>query len=173
MFHALSIAMALQCLFLSYVTAFAPSRFLRLPRNKWVGAAIGAACLAWSSWYGCMMLEGGLARFRFIVVLLVPVTAILALLFLDYLYARAIGGFFVLASNELIRQAFAADIMLRPFFSLLCLAMGICGLFMLGMPWRMRDAIALSASRPAAGRAIGAVFAVSGIAFAALPFFRR
>ncbi len=165
-FVLLSSAVAAFNLFLAHVCAIAPKRFASLPRNVWGGMVLGVPCLAWSAWHACIMLEGGLARLHPVVWLLVPTIAILAYFYLDYLFARALGGFFILAANEMIRGAFAYAIPARPLFSLICLIMGVIGLFMLGTPWRMRDAITLAAGNSKYGKCIGA-----GFAFAAVVLF--
>ena len=167
-FALLSFVAAAFMVFLAYVCAFAPQRFKSLPRNVWGGVAIGIPCLAWSAWHGCIMLEGGLARFHVVVWALVPIVSILAYFFLDYLFSRALGGFFILAANEMIRSAFTYAIPVRPLFSLFCLIMGVIGLFMLGTPWRMRDAITLAANDKRYGRGFAVAFTVMGVVFIAL-----
>ena len=43
------------------------------------GVAVGSACLVWSAYYGCLMLEGNLAKFHSIVWALVPITIALSM----------------------------------------------------------------------------------------------
>lgn len=162
-FIILSLVIAAFLFFLAYVCAFQPQRFASLPRNVWWGMAIGIPCLAWSAWHACIMLEGGLAKFHTIVWLLVPTIAILSYFYLDYLFSRALGGLFILAANEMIRCAFAHAIPLRPLFSLVCLLIGVMGLFMLGTPWRMRDAISLAAKNRRYGRGFATALIFMGL----------
>lgn len=165
-FAVLAFATAALMLFFAYALAFA--RPASLPRCRWAGVALGLPCLAWSAWHACIMLEGGLAKYHCVVWALVPITAVLAFFFLDYLFARASGGFFILAANELIRCAFAYAIVLRPLFSAVCLIVGVLGLFMLGTPWRMRDAMVLAATKRKLGTTFGAVLAFMAIVLVAL-----
>lgn len=169
-FISLALILSAFCLFFAYVSGYRPSKFASLPRSVWPGVIIGLPCLVWSAWHACIMLEGGLAKYHPIVWTLVPVTAILAYFFLDYLFARATGGFFILAANELIRQAFIYNIAWRPLYSIICLVLGVCGLFMLGLPWRMRDAIELAAKNSKIGRGIAAAFAVAALVLSVLSF---
>ena len=137
---------------------------MALPRNRIAGAPIGVVCLIWSAWHGCLMLEGPLASLHPIVWLLVPIVSILAFFFLDYLFSRSLGGFFVLMSNELIRQAFAHSTTMRPLYSLVCLLLGVAGLFLIGTPWRLRDTLELAAKEKKAALSIsGALFFCSAI----------
>ena len=167
-FILLSLITAAFLLFLAYACAFAPQRFASLPRHVWGGIAIGVPCLAWSAWHACIMLEGGLACLHPVVWLLVPTVAILSYFFLDYLFSRSLGGFFILAANEMIRCAFAHAIPVRPLFSLVCLIIGVMGLFMLGTPWRMRDAIELAGKDKNHGRLIAAALTIMAIVIVVL-----
>lgn len=110
------------------------------------------------------MLEGPLASLHPIVWLLVPIVSILAFFFLDYLFSRSLGGFFVLMSNELIRQAFSHSTTMRPLYSLVCLLLGVAGLFLIGTPWRLRDTLELAAKEKKAAISIsGALLFCSAI----------
>ncbi len=162
-FTLLSLVAAAFLFFLAYASASEPKRFISLPRHVWGGVVIGVPCLVWSAWHACIMLEGGLARLHVVVWLLVPTIAILSYFYLDYLFSRALGGFFILAANEMIRCAFAYAIPVRPLFSLVCLIIGVMGLFMLGTPWRMRDAISLAAKDKRYGRGFAAALIIMGI----------
>ena len=147
------------CAFLSPVSKWA----VKLPRHRLAGIVLGVPCLVWCAWHGCIMLEGGLAKYHLLVWCLVPVISVLAGLYLDYLFARVMGGFFILSANEMIRCAFTYNVPLRPVFSLICLAMGICGLFLLGAPWHLRDALKLAGEKPVLGRCIAAVLAICAV----------
>ena len=144
-----------------------------MPRLRWAGILLGVPCLVWSAWHGCIMLEGGLAKFHTLVWLLVPVISILGGLYLDYLFARALGGFLILSANELIRCGFIFDVPLRGLYSVICLAMGICGLFLLGSPWHLRDALKRSAEKPAFGRALAGALAGCAILLILLACLKR
>ena len=160
-------------LFLGYAFGFAPGRMAPLPRLRWAGILLGVPCLVWSAWHGCIMLEGGLAKFHTLVWLLVPVISILGGLYLDYLFARALGGFLILSANELIRCGFIFDVPLRGLYSVICLAMGICGLFLLGAPWHLRDALKLSEEKLGAGRALAVTLTACALLLILLACMKR
>jgi hypothetical protein len=118
-----------------------PELWQKLPRNRSVGVILALGALAWAAWYGIPMLEGGLAKYRVIVKILVPVTAVLAYFYLNFLLARAIGGLMLLASTFLLSTAFAAAIPFRPIHSIACYLMAIAGAIMLATPWHFRDVL--------------------------------
>ena len=137
------------------------------------GVAVGAVCLVWSAYYGCLMLEGNLAKFHPIVWALVPITIGLSIFYLDYLNARAFGGFFTLSANFLIIKAFVHDVPGRPFFSCICLALGIFGMVALSLPWRIRDLIELGGKNKTLAQILSAIFAFCGIVLIIMPLFAR
>lgn len=173
MFSFIAILTAALCCFFAFVFFKGEEKFEKIPRSRIGGLILGVPALIWSAWHGCIMLEGSLAKFHPIVWALVPITAVLAYLFMDYLFARAAGGFLVLAANQLIAFAFRYDVPARPLYSLVCLAIGICGLFMLGTPWRVRDAISLSRNKRAAGMSFAAVLAIFACIITILSFVHR
>ncbi|MBQ6474366.1 MAG: hypothetical protein IJJ33_20460 [Victivallales bacterium] len=139
MFILLSIITAALVLFWCWALLKSRQEPGRLPRLKWPGVALGIPCLVWSAWHACEMLEGDLARFHPLVWLLVPVSAILCAWLMDYLFARATGGFLILAANELIHGAFVHAVPVRPLFSAVCLLLGVAGMFLIASPWHLRN----------------------------------
>ena len=179
LFLLVSIILAVFCLCLA-------GMFFQLSRGNWTdvapswprkpiapGVFVGAACLVWSAYYGCLMLEGNLAKFHSIVWALVPITIALSIFYLDYLNSRAFGGFFTLSANFLIIKAFVHDVPGRPFFSCFCLALGIFGMVALSLPWRIRDLIELGGKNKTLAQALSAVFALCGIVLIIMPLFAR
>lgn len=139
-----------------------------LARQRWLGLALGSICLIWAAYHACIMLEDALPNFHnfhiifFLevppVVLAVPPIIVLCFFFLDFLFARALGGFFILCSNRLLYEAFVHNMSGRGFYSLICLAMGVIGLFWLGAPWYFRDSLELAARRPLWSRVFAGLF---------------
>jgi len=111
------------------------------------------------------MLEGGLVRYRIVVVLIVPVVAVLSYFHLDYLLTRALGGLLLLILNHLLHAAFVAQIPMRPLFSSICYATSLAGFFMVGAPWRLRDLLERAAGSRELRRGIGVAFGVLGVTF--------
>lgn len=179
LFLLVSITLAVFCLFLTIV-------FFQLSQGKWMdcapawprkpiipGVVIGAVSLVWSAYYGCLMLEGNLAKLHPIVWALVPITIGLSIFYLDYLNARAFGGFFTLSANFLIIQAFIHDVPNRGLFSCICLLLGIFGMVALSLPWRIRDLFELAGKNVACAKTLSAVFALCGLLLIIMPIFAR
>jgi hypothetical protein len=124
-----------------------PEVWRQLPRERNIGIAIGAVCLVWSAYYALPMLEGGLAKYRPLIKILVPVTTVLAYLFLNYVFTRAMGGLMMIAATYMLHQAFVAHLPLRPVFSLICYVVAVAGMFALAAPWHFRDLLHRAAER--------------------------
>ena len=179
LFLLVSITLAIACFFLAgaffqlskgHLVDMIPT----LPRKPIApGVVIGAICLVWSAYYGCLMLEGNLAKLHPIVWALVPITIGLSIFYLDYINARAFGGFFTLSANFLIIKAFVHDVPGRPFFSCICLLLGVFGMMALSLPWRIRDLFELGGKNKQAAKILAAVFAVCGIVLIVMPIFAR
>ncbi len=116
-----------------------PEIWQKLPREKYVGSVLGIAALICSAILVTPLFEGDLARLRPIVWVLVPVIGVGSILYLEYLFSRAFGGFLLIAINYLMQQAFAAHAPFRWVLSIICYVIGIAALFMIGSPWRFRD----------------------------------
>lgn len=143
-----------------------------VPRLTWPGMLLGSICLIWSAYHGCIMLEGELSRFHIWVKLLVPITIVLSYFFLDFLTARALGGFMILAANFLLHESFAQATQARGLYAAICLLLGTAGLFLVGTPWRLRQALELAGQRPRLRYALGIFFAVCAASLFIQPFFR-
>jgi hypothetical protein len=116
-----------------------PELWRRLPRARFPGVFVGAVCLVWSVVLVNRMFEGDMVRYRHLVRLAAPAIGVLAYFYLDYLFARALGGLLVLLANFLLHGAFALDVPARPLYAICCYIVGIAGLFFIGAPWRLRD----------------------------------
>lgn len=133
------------------------------------GCVIGVVALVWSAYHGCLMLEGPLEKLHPYVWILVPVSTILCILYLDYLNARAFGGFVTLAANFLIAQAFIHNIPCRGFYSSICLLIGVAGLVAIGLPWRIRDWFTIASKKPNVARISAMVLAAIAVLLVAFP----
>ena len=124
------------------LAAPAPTKsFLRaLPRSRMWGAILLVVSTAWAFWLVCTMDLGEFARMRSALTIAVPVGAVLTWLFVDeFLAVRALGILALLAAEPLLEAAF-----LRPETSrllLVCVAYAwiLSGLFLVGMPYILRD----------------------------------
>ena len=124
------------------LTAPTPTQsFLKsLPRSRTWGAILLVISAVWAFWLVRTMDLGEFARLRTALTIAVPVGAVLAWLFVDeFLAVRALGILALLAADPLLEAAF-----LRPETSrliLVCLAYAwiVAGLFLVGMPYILRD----------------------------------
>ena len=136
-----------------------------LPRERVLGGIVATLCLIWAAYQVLPMLEGGLARYRIVVKLTVPVVAVLSYFHLDYLLTRAVGGLLLLVLNHLLHAAFVAQIPMRPLFSAICYVISLAGFFMVGAPWRFRDVLERAGESVQWRRGVCAAFGVCGVAF--------
>ncbi len=145
----------------------------RLPRARLIGEVVCLVCLVWSAYHGCLMLEGGMATYRKLVWGLVPVTAVLVYYHLDYLFARALGGFLVLCATYLLHGAFAEMVAWRPLYCIVCYVLGLWGMFLIAAPWRFRDLLQGMAEAGRWRRSVGAFALSGGLVLAVLPLLHR
>lgn len=173
-FLFVSLLLGLLSFFYAYLLGWGSRRpgafYQAFARLTWPGLILGSLCLLWSARHACIMLEGDLQRFHIYVKLLVPFTIVASYFLLDYLNARALGAFMILAANHLLHAAFVAELPARGFYSIVCLALGVAGLFLLGSPWRMRQTMQLAAKNPRWGMGLAAVFVVCAASLVIQPF---
>jgi len=140
-------------LFLSHAVAFVqPDRvsgFLRgFPRSVLWGRILLVIAAAWSFW---LIGEADLGEFSHLVGILkigVPVAAVLAWFFVDdFLSVRALGTIALLAAEPLLSAAFMQAPMSRLLLVVLAYVWILAGLFLVGMPYLLRDAITWITSR--------------------------
>jgi len=142
-FTAMTLILASILGVLAYVVGVASTRqpdlWKKLPRERYLGEVMVIVCLVWSMVHVIPMLEGSLVRLRIWIRILMPVIAVLAFFFLDYLFTRALGGLLLLLVTEVLHGAFAVHLPMRPVFSAGAYVLGILAMFLIGTPWRFRD----------------------------------
>ena len=148
-----------------------PDIWRRLPRERVIGEVIAVVCLVWSAYYVLPMLEGRLMRYQPVVKLLVPVTAILSYVYLNYLLARAFGALFLLTATYLLHAAFAVDLPARPLYAILCYAIAAVGMVLLATPWRFRDILEKTSTSRVWRRNTTGVLSVVTLILAVYTFF--
>ena len=104
--------------------------------------------------------------------MLVPITAVLAYGHLDYLFSRSLGGLLVLCVTAMLHGAFVRQIHFRPVYSVVCYAVGIWGLVLVGLPWRFRDLLGLMQTSPAWRRRIAVLWLLVGLVLLGMPWLR-
>lgn len=111
----------------------------RASRSRAAGAGLAILCAAWSTHYILLMLEGGLARYHNLAILLMAALTVLCFFYLDYLMTRALGGVVLLCVNAAVGQAFVADLPGRGTYAILCYLLGIAAMILISLPWRFRQ----------------------------------
>ena len=109
-----------------------------LPRNKNMGVILVFLCLLW-----CVPQARPIV-WDWMLPWLYPLAitfSILCFLFLDYLFSRGTGGFFILLTYYFVHEAFTFCTPLTALFALMCWVLGIAGLFFSGKPHLLRDFI--------------------------------
>ncbi len=134
------------CGFASLVMAFWAGRmnltrlpkWESLPRNRNIGVILVFLCLLW-----CVPQARPIV-WDWMLPWLYPLAiafSILGFMFLDYLFSRAIGGFFILLTYYFVHEAFTFHTPVLALFAIMCWALGILGLFFSGKPHLSRDFI--------------------------------
>jgi hypothetical protein len=136
--------------------------FLRaLPRSRTWGTIFLAISALWAFWLVCTIDLGEFARLRSLLTIAVPVGAVLAWVFVDeFLAVRALGILALLAADPILDAAFLRLEASRLLLVCLAYVWILSGLFLVGMPYIMRDLIAWivgSTTRYRAGAMAGIV----------------
>ena len=107
-----------------------------LPRNKVLGIILTLIdfVLLWPHLEP--VLPVFLAKIQLILVI---IAAILAIIFLDYLFSRAIGGLLILGCYFLVHENFYSHGVTYGIFPALCYIFGLAGIFVAGKPALLRD----------------------------------
>ena len=109
-----------------------------LPRNSKIGVVLAFFCLLWCVPHAKPIVWTWMLNYLYP---LVVTFTILSYLYLDYLFSRAVGGFFILLTYYFVHQAFTFHTPIMGIFSIACWCLGILGLFFSGKPHLMRDFI--------------------------------
>lgn len=108
----------------------------KLSRNVILGAIIGIIDIAW-----CVpqAIEIFSIKSPDGIIIAAIICAIIGILFLDYLFTRALAGFLILLAHYFLWQSFGADVSSIWLFSSACLVMGTFGIIIGGVPHLFRD----------------------------------
>lgn len=135
----------------------------RAARSRVAGAGLAIICAAWSTHYILLMLEGGMARYHNLAILLMAGLTIICFFYLDYLMTRALGGVVLLCVNAAVGQAFVADLPARGVYAILCYLLGIAAMVMIGLPWRFRQLLETSATNVVWRHVAGVLLALCAV----------
>lgn len=114
----------------------------RLPRHRTAGIVLLSVDLLWSWMMVSSMDMGEFWRLRKLVLILLPVSFVLMLLYVDeFLAPRAAGILLLLAAAPVLDAAFLEPPASRLVLPVLAYGWIILGMFWVGMPYLMRDHI--------------------------------
>lgn len=129
--------------FLIYLLRVKPEnaeKMEKIPRWKIPGFVLGLFVLAWCVPHTMPILPEGLHKY------LIPAmlaAAIASWFVLDHLFARALGGYMILTAHLFLRESYGVEGFGDPLFAAVCLIYGTLGIFLCGLPYRLRDLIRL------------------------------
>ena len=152
----------------------ATKEFLKkLPRNQSVGTWVLTVAFILGVVVATSMDLGDFARLRYIAQIALPVMFLCLLFYCnDYLGARSLGIFLLLAACPILNAAFLQPPATRVLLSGITYVWILLALFWVGMPFTMRDQIAWITQSPArqklaalAGMVYGAALLICAVAF--------
>ncbi len=121
----------------------------QVPRNRKLGIAILILDAAWAYLVISNMDLGEFFAIRGSLKLAIPICCFLVITLADdFLAVRAIGVFLLLAACPILGAAFLEDPATRLFLPLFAYVIILAGLFWVGMPYLMRDAIGWVTAQP-------------------------
>ncbi len=116
-----------------------PEAWRKVPRDRYVGLLIGIFCVVQSLRMVNLLLEGSLEPLRHWLIPLGLFICLGAFFYLEYLFTRALGGFLLLMSNQVMHSAFVEHVPQRWFIAISCYLLGIVGIILITSPFRFRD----------------------------------
>lgn len=157
-------------LLLAHLAAFVvPGQTCRMlrafPRSRSAATALLAIAAVWSFWLVATIDLGEFTPMRRYLMIGVPVGAVLSWLYVDeFLSVRALGILALLAAEPILGAAFLRDETSRLFIVSLAYVWIIASLFLVGMPYVLRDLITWLTTKPRIFR----VASLGGIAYGIL-----
>lgn len=115
----------------------------KIARHRWLGMAFAIAGLLWCIPHSKPLLPTSLHPYLLPTAVL---CAILAYNYLDYLFSRGLGGFFILLAYYFLHESFTRHTPAAPLFAVFCYIMGVVGIFFSGKPHLLRDFIRKAAN---------------------------
>jgi len=132
------------------------------PRSVLWGRVLLVLAAAWSYWLVGVADLGEFSHLIGVLKIGVPIAAVLAWFFVDdFLSVRALGTIALLAAEPLLSAAFMQPPVSRLLLVILAYVWIVAGLFMVGMPYLLRDAIAWLTARASLFKSA----ALAGIAY--------
>lgn len=110
------------------------------PRHRTSGIVLLVVCMAWSAFLVSCMDMGEFYTWRTRLMILVPVTFVLVVTYVqEFLAVRALGTLMILAASPVLHSAFLQPQTSRLLLPILAYAWAIAGMFLVGLPYLLRD----------------------------------
>lgn len=118
-------------------------RIERLPRERVSGTILGAIALLWCipNIRPIFMPD---SPFQNLVLPLILLAIVLAALFLNYLFARAVAAILILGAHAVLKMGYPANLPGYPVLAALVLVAGVIGIVLSAKPYWLRDWFRLS-----------------------------
>jgi hypothetical protein len=137
------------------------------PRHRVAGIVLLAACMLWSWFLVACMDMGEFYTWRRWLLMLVPLTFFLVVTYVpEFLAVRALGTLLILAASPVLHAAFLHPQASRLLLPILAYIWAIGGMFLVGLPYLLRDWIDWLTKDAARWRAA----AFAGAAYGAILF---
>ncbi len=141
------------------------------PRNRAWGIALLLLATVWSFFLVKHMDMGEFFKWRERLLIIVPVTFVLVVVYVpEFLAVRALGCVLLLASSPVLQAAFLQPQLSRLLLPILAYVWIIAGMFFVGMPYLLRDWIGWLTQNPArwklaslGGAAYGAALLIAAV----------
>ena len=134
----------------AFVKARAVQDWLRkFPRSKEAGVVLSLVAGAWFFFLVRVMDLGDFTPWRETVLIVTPIAAALAIIFIpDFLAVRALGACALLLAEPLLESAFLRPEKIRLALVVLAYVWVVLGMFWVGMPYLFRDAVTWVTATP-------------------------
>jgi hypothetical protein len=139
----------------------------RFPRHRTAGVVLLALCMAWCWLLVSCMDMGEFYTWRRWLMMLVPLTFFLVVTYVqEFLAVRALGSLMLLATSPVLHAAFLHPQTSRLLLPILAYVWAIAGMFLVGLPYLLRDWIDWLTKREGRWK----VAAIGGAAYGAVLF---
>ena len=156
--HAFALAREESCI--AWARAF--------PRSRPAATALLAVVAVWSFWLVSGIDLGEFSPLRNVMLVAIAAGAVLSWIYVpEFLAVRALGMLLLLAAEPLLESAVLRTEPTRLLLVVLAYAWAIAGLFFVGMPYLLRDAVAWVTASPLRWKAAAAGGVAWGIALVA------
>lgn len=134
------------------------------PRNRSIGVALMVVVVIWTMFLVSYMDMGEFFKYRKTLLYAVPITGFLVISYVtEFLAVRALGTLLLLLASPVLTAAFLQEPTSRLLLSILAYVWIIGGMFLIGMPYLLRDGIDKLIARPALFKQAALAGAVYGL----------